>query len=88
MPPIKFVLIRCRCGAEYRVRLEKVAAREAFECLTCGQAVEVAAWASGVAVLHELSAKVVAAEEVFVLDLETQTAIPRHGDPRRKLVNL
>ncbi len=84
MPPIKFVLIRCRCGAEFRVRLEKVAAREAFECPTCGEAVDVAAWAPGVAALHELSAKVVAVEEMFVLDLEAQTAIPREAPVRSR----
>lgn len=88
MPPIKFILIKCGCGAEYRVRLEKVAAREAFECPTCGKPVEVAPWAAGLVALHELSAKVVAAEEVFVLDLETQTAVPRAPERSRKLVGL
>lgn len=78
MPKIRFIQVRCpHCGAEYRVRLEKVESRQSFECLECGGTVPVEQFVPLLKLLHQYSVLMLDLEGAFTL--EGETAVPRSG---------
>ncbi|MCL5957848.1 MAG: hypothetical protein M1358_00775 [Chloroflexi bacterium] len=64
MPRIRFILVRCsHCGTECKVRLERIERREPFECLTCGDMVEVARYIPILEMLYHYSEIVLKVED-------------------------
>lgn len=86
MPKIRYVAITCpRCGAGYKVRLERVEAGAAFECVTCGGDVDVRAHLDVLKLLYEYSAKVIEIEQGY--RVEGDTVVPLAPEPSRKVVS-
>lgn len=80
MPRIRFIRLCCGCGAEYKVRIERIGEGVPFECVSCGAQVEVRRYAGLLEMLHRYSELVLALEERLVLEGDTVT--PRPGVER------
>ena len=79
MPRIRFLRLRCGCGAEYKVRTERIAEGAAFECVSCGAAVEVRPYAGLLELLHRYSELVLRLEQQVSIEGDTVTPLPPVG---------
>ncbi|MBI2954240.1 MAG: hypothetical protein HYY30_08000 [Chloroflexi bacterium] len=85
MPRIRFIKVACeRRGAEYRVRLEKIADRAPFECLKCGANIETTHYAGILELICQHSAMMVKPEDLFTLEGDTAALLAKES--ARKLV--
>lgn len=65
MPKIHYFLITCPgCGAQYKVRIEKVEERQPVECLTCGEQISLAQFGETLKAIYDYSK--------VIIDLENQ----------------
>lgn len=83
MPHIRFIRLTCGCGAEHKVRLEEVADKASFECVSCGHQVETAPYVDVLDMIYQYSSLILKLEERFSLDGDVAVLLePR---PSRKL---
>jgi uncharacterized Zn finger protein len=87
MPKIRFIQVHCpHCGAEYRVRLEKIETRQPFECLECGGSVPVEQFVEVLKLVRQYSVIVIDLESAFTLEGDTAIPLPLRAPERaRKL---
>ncbi len=72
---IRFLRLRCGCGVEYKVRIERIAEGAPFECLSCGATVEVRPYSGLLELLHRSSELVLKLEEQVTIDGDTATPL-------------
>lgn len=75
MPHIRFIKLACGCGAEYKVRIERIGEGTPFECVSCGAQIAVRPYAEVLELLHRYSELVLKIEKHLVIDGDT--AAPR-----------
>lgn len=75
MPRIRFLWLRCGCGAEYKVRVERIGEGEPSECVLCGAQIAVRPFAGVLELLHRYSELVLRLEED--LEIEGDTVTPK-----------
>lgn len=75
MPRIRFLRLRCDCGAEYKVRMERIGEGEPFECEPCGAQIAVRPFAGVLELLHRYSELVLRIEED--LEIEGDRVTPK-----------
>ena len=81
MPRVRFIGISCpHCGAEYRVRLERIGG-EPFECVSCGDSIDTRAYVDLLKSIHRYSEAVLDLEAVGTLDGETLRPRAQGGPP-------
>ena len=76
MPRIRFLRLRCGCGAEYKVRIERIADGTPFECVSCGAPVDVRPYAGLLELLHRYGELVLKPEEQVSIEGDTATPLP------------
>jgi hypothetical protein len=75
MPHIRFIKLACGCGAEYKVRIERIGEGTPFECVSCGAQIAVQPFAEVLELLHRYSELVLKIEER--LEIDGDTVIPK-----------
>lgn len=75
LPRIRFLKISCACGAEYKVRMERIGEGEPFECVSCGAQIAVRPFAGVLELLHRYSELVLRLEED--LEIEGDRVTPK-----------
>ncbi len=75
MPRIRFLRLRYGCGAEYKVRIERIAHGAPFECVSCDAPVDVRPYAGLLELLHRYSELVLRLEEQISIEGDTATPL-------------
>lgn len=60
--------LSCRCGAEHKVSIERLAACESLECLSCGEALHWAAYVDALDAVRRYSEAVAELERAFDIE--------------------
>jgi len=68
MPRIRFVWLQCRCGAEHKVSIERLATGEPLACLSCGEALYAVAFSDALDAVRRYSEAVAELERRCVVD--------------------
>ena len=84
MPRIRFIKLSCGCGAEYKVRIERIGEGVPFECVSCGAQVEVTPFADLLEFVHRYTEIVLKLEERVTVEGDTVVPLPK--EPSKRLV--